>query len=299
MVLTSSSLTHPDGSAKLAAVVPRFNFAHGLEAPLRVSAFRLVGASLALGLAFTRSAVAAERLVIVGGGDRPKEAMSRFVEWAGGSEGCRILVISWATEEPKESFEYFREDLAVLKPAVIEPAPPRPLTASGKAVFLGQLSRATGVFFTGGDQSRIMEVLRDAELIGALRTRYKAGVVFGGTSAGAAIMSERMITGEGDFTVIDAAKVEIRPGLGLLPGVIVDQHFIKRQRENRLFSLILAHPEERGIGIDESTAILVEDGRKALVVGSSQVMLVDATEKDTLVLRLLRAGQTFEVPRTR
>jgi len=298
-VRTSSSLTHLDGSAKLAAVVPRFNLAHGLEAPLRVSSLWLAGSFLALGLASTVPAGAGERLVIVGGGDRPKEAMSRFVEWAGGPENCRILVISWATEEPKESFDYFREDLAALKPAVVEPAPPRPLTASGKAVFLGQLSRATGVFFTGGDQSRIMEVLRDAELIGALRARYQAGVVFGGTSAGAAIMSERMITGEGDFTVIDAAKVEIRPGLGLLPGVIVDQHFIKRQRENRLFSLVLAHPEERGIGIDENTAILVEDGHKAEVVGTSLVMLVDAHEKDALVLRLLRAGQTFEVPPTR
>ncbi len=266
---------------------------------MHVSSFRLAGAFLALGLVSSGPAVGGERLVIVGGGDRPKEAMSRFVEWAGGPEGCRILVISWATEEPKESFEGFREDLAAFKPAVVEPAPPRPLTASGKTVFLGQLSRATGVFFTGGDQSRIMEVLRDAELFAALRARYKAGVVFGGTSAGAAIMSERMITGEGDFTVIDAAKVETRPGLGLWPGVIVDQHFIKRQRENRLFSLVLAHPEERGIGIDESTAILVEDGRKALVVGSSQVMLVDASEKDTLVLRLLRAGQAFEVTRPR
>jgi cyanophycinase len=253
---------------------------------------------LALGLA--GPAVAGERLVVIGGGERPKEALSRFVEWAGGPAGSRILVVSWATEEPKESFESFRDDLSPFKPDAVEPAPPRPLTASGKTVFLGQLRRATGVFFTGGDQSRIMEVLRDAELIGALRERYKAGVVFGGTSAGAAIMSERMITGDGDFTVLDATKVEIRPGLGLLPGVIVDQHFIKRQRENRLFSLVLAHPEERGVGIDESTAILVEDGRKAEVVGSSQVMLVDAGDKkDSLVLTLLRAGQTFEVPRSR
>jgi cyanophycinase len=81
----------------------------------------------------------------------------------------------------------------------------------------------------------------------------------------------------------------------LLPGVIIDQHFIKRQRQNRLFGLVLAHPEERGVGIDEGTAILVEDGRKALVVGSSQVMLVDASDKDSLVLELLRSGQTFEV----
>jgi cyanophycinase len=255
-----------------------------------------IGGPLALALALAAPAFGAgERLVVVGGGDRPKEALSRFVEWAGGPAGSRILVVAWATEEPKEGFESLRVELSPFQPAVVEAAPPRPLTEAGKTVFLGQLRRATGVFFTGGDQSKIMDVLRDAELISALRVRYKAGVVFGGTSAGAAIMSERMITGEGDFTVIDSAKVEVRPGLGLLPGVIIDQHFIKRQRQNRLFGVVLAHPEERGIGIDEGTAILVEDGRKALVVGSSQVMLVDASDKDALVLKLLRAGQTFEV----
>jgi len=268
---------------------------------LRALTSRLQGGFLALSLGLTGSAVgAAERLVVMGGGERPKEALSRFVEWAGGGEGARILVVSWATEEPKESFDSFRDDLSPFKPASVEAAPPRPLTVSGKTVFLSQLRRATGVFFTGGDQARIMDVLRDSELIGALRERYKAGVVFGGTSAGAAIMSERMITGEGDFTVVDAAKVEVRPGLGLLPGVIVDQHFIKRQRENRLFGLVLAHPEERGVGIDQDTAILVEDGHKAEVVGASQVMLVDAGDKkDTLGLTFLRAGQTFEVQRPR
>jgi cyanophycinase len=267
---------------------------------VRIPKVRLQGGFLALALGVAGEALPQERLVVIGGGERPREALSRFVEWAGGSASARILVISWATEEPKESFESFRDDLSPFKPEAVEPAPPRPLTASGKTAFLGQLRRATGVFFTGGDQARIMEVLRDAELMSALRERYQAGVVFGGTSAGAAIMSERMITGEGDFTVIDAGRVEIRPGLGLLPGVIVDQHFVKRQRENRLFGLVLAHPEERGVGIDEGTAILVEDGRKALVVGASQVMLVDAgAGKDSLVLTLLRAGQTFEVQRPR
>jgi cyanophycinase len=298
-VRISSSLTHSDGFAKLTAVVPRFNLLPPLGGSLRVPSLLFRGAFVALALAGTGTAHAAERLVIIGGGDRPRQALARFVEWARGPAGARILVVSWATESPRESFDSFRDDLAPFEPDAVEPAPPRPLTASGKAVFLGQLSRATGVFFTGGDQSRIMEVLRDSELFGALRARYKAGVVFGGTSAGAAIMSERMITGEGDFTVVDAAKVEIRPGLGLLSGAIVDQHFIKRQRENRLFGLVLAHPEERGIGIDEGTAILVEDGHRALVVGSSQVMLVDAGPKDSLVLTLLRAGQTFEVSQAR
>jgi cyanophycinase len=158
-----------------------------------------------------------------------------------------------------------------------------------------QLAAATGVFFSGGDQARIMDVLADAELLRAVRERHAQGVVFGGTSAGAAVMSLRMITGEGDFTVIDGAKVDVREGLGLLPGAIVDQHFVKRQRENRLFGLVLQQRGERGVGIDEDTALLVTGGRHGEVVGKGPVMLVDALGPDTLRVTLLRAGQSVDL----
>jgi cyanophycinase len=104
-----------------------------------------------------------------------------------------------------------------------------------------------------------------------------------------------MITGDGDFTVIDGGQVAVREGLGLVPGVIVDQHFVKRQRENRLFGLVLKHPEERGVGIDEDTALLVTNGRQVEVVGKGPVLLVDADGKDRLRIRLLRAGQSVDL----
>jgi cyanophycinase len=168
------------------------------------------------------------------------------------------------------------------------------LEAADRARFLSELASATGVFFSGGDQARIMDVLADAELLRAVRERHAQGVVFGGTSAGAAVMSARMITGDGDFTVIDGDEVGVREGLGLVPGVIVDQHFVKRQRQNRLFGLVLKHPEERGIGIDEDTAILVS-GTRAEVVGAGPVVVVDAIGTDRLQIRLLRAGQSLDL----
>ena len=264
-------------------------------------------ARLGLLLAVGAPALAADtRLVIVGGGERPPEALGRFVSWAGG-KAARILVVPWASGEPKESCEALLGELAAHSPGEAGCAPHATLDAQGKAAPLDEvrkadslerLSRATGVFFTGGDQARIMDVLADAELRAAVKTRFAAGVVFGGTSAGAAVMSARMITGEGDFTVIDGDKVEVRPGLGLLEGVIVDQHFVKRQRENRLFGLVLKHPAERGVGIDEDTALLVTGGRYAEVVGKGPVMLVDATGPGRLAITLLRAGQTTDL-RTR
>ena len=90
----------------------------------------------------------------------------------------------------------------------------------------------------------------------------------------------------------------MRPGLGLLEGAIVDQHFVKRQRQNRHFGLVLKHPEERGVGIDEDTALLVTGGRHAEVVGKGPVMLVDAKGPDRLEITLLRAGQTTDLRQT-
>lgn len=243
------------------------------------------------------------RLVIVGGGERPPEALARFVEWGGGA-AARLLVVPWASAEPKESCAALLEELRPHAPGAAGCGPPAPLDAQGKAgrldaeskaLFRAQLAAATGVFFTGGDQSRIMDVLADEELLRAVRERYQRGVVFGGTSAGAAVMSLRMITGDGDFTLIDGDAVVVREGLGLLRGVIVDQHFVKRQRENRLFGLVLKHPDERGVGIDDDTALLVTDGRHAEVVGKGPVVLVDAKSRDRLELTLLRAGQKADL----
>jgi cyanophycinase len=131
----------------------------------------------------------------------------------------------------------------------------------------------------------------------AVRERHAHGVVFGGTSAGAAAMSLRMITGDGDLTVIDGDQVGVSEGLGLLLGVIVDQHFVKRQRQNRLFGLVLEHPAERDVGIDEDTAILVTGGRHAKVVGKGPVLLVDAVGKDRLQVQVLRPGQSVDLLR--
>ncbi|MBX7221021.1 MAG: cyanophycinase [Blastocatellia bacterium] len=237
------------------------------------------------------------RLVLVGGGERDAAAMTRFVEWAGGAK-ARLLVIPWASGEPQESAAALSKDLAAFHPASIEVAPVAAQMGNSvdKSRFVTQVQQATGVFFTGGDQARIMDVLADSALLQMLQERYRAGVVFGGTSAGTAVMSPVMITGEGDFTVIDGEKVVTRPGLGLLPRVILDQHFIKRQRENRLFGLVARHPDHLGIGIDEDTALLVTDNRFAEVVGATQVMIVEATpQRDSLRVFLVKSGTAFDL----
>jgi cyanophycinase len=238
---------------------------------------------------------AQEKMVLIGGGKRPPEAVARFVDWAGG-EKARILIVTWASGVPQESFDGIKKDFDKYKTASFENAPFAPLDEKTREQFLSRLKTATGIFFTGGDQNRIMDVLQDETLYNALRERYKAGAVFGGTSAGAALMSTPMMTGENDLTVIDGAKVGVRKGLGLLPNAIFDQHFIKRQRQNRLFGLVLQNPKTLGIGIDEDTALLVKDNRYAEVFGATFVMFVDGSDRRaTFKIYLLRAGERFDL----
>lgn len=246
-------------------------------------------------LAMAAQASPGEKLLLVGGGDSPQPALNRFCDAAGGKT-ARILVITWATGYPDETFKGFSEELAFCHPALIEPAPQAPFSAQQKTDFMARLKTYTAVFFTGGDQSRILDILDKWDnwgggtLSAELRALYHQGIPFGGTSAGTAIMSPLSLTGNGDETVIDGEAIEARAGLGLIEGAIVDTHFIRRQRENRLFGLILKHPALLGAGIDQDTAIWLTDGKYAEVSGRAQVMLVRATAGGGLRIEFLRAG---------
>jgi cyanophycinase len=183
------------------------------------------------------------------------------------------------------------------------------------------LDSATGIWFPGGDQVRIMAALEGTPTAAAIRARYAAGAVVGGTSAGAAVMSTPMITGDErapggvrrdttqSFITIAREDVVVSNGLGLVENTIVDQHFLRRRRHNRLISLVLEHPSMVGIGIDESTALVVEPGKPWSILGESAAIVYDArhatiTPSSAPILgatevrmQVLPAGSTFD-PRT-
>ncbi len=244
---------------------------------------------------FTIPAVAQQRLLVIGGGERPPEAMKKFVEWSGGSKS-RILVVTWASGVPDESYASLEKGFQSANAGFVEHAPVAPLGAEKRAKFIEQLNSSSGVFFSGGDQNRIMDVLSDETLLQMIRSKYNSGTPVGGTSAGAAVMSDPMMTGEADLKILDGSKVGVRKGLGLLPNVIFDQHFLVRQRHNRLFGLIIAHSRMTGIGIDEDTSVMIEDNRRLTVVGSTQVMFV-YSKKGTqpFSLSFLNAGGKFDL----
>ncbi|HEX6040894.1 cyanophycinase, partial [Longimicrobium sp.] len=127
----------------------------------------------------------------------------------------------------------------------------------------------------------------------ALHERYRDGAVIGGTSAGAAIMSDSMLTGNqvaaGEDTIgyhgdeyprVARRTIEVVRGLGFLPGTLVDQHFLRRERQNRLLSVVLERPSMIGVGIDEGTAVIVRPDGWWEIAGASSVLVMDARQAE-------------------
>jgi cyanophycinase len=251
--------------------------------------------SLVVILVLLPLAFSQQRLLVVGGGTRPPEAVKKFVEWSGGAN-ARILAITWASGVPDESFEALRKNFTEAGAGSVVHAAVRPLDTAKRTQFIDQLKSATGVFFSGGDQNRIMDVLADEELLKLLREKYVKGIPFGGTSAGAAAISDPMMTGEADLKILDGEKVGVRRGLGLLPFVMFDQHFLVRQRHNRLFGFIMKNPRYLGVGIDEDNAVLISDNKNLEVAGTTWVMFADARDKNgAMTVNFLKPGERFDL----
>lgn len=140
------------------------------------------------------------------------------------------------------------------------------------------LDDATGVFFTGGDQLKITSHIGDTPVFQRIREIYDEGGVICGTSAGAAAMSETMLVEGGDEeSHAIGGSVRMAPGLGLIGGVVIDQHFMERGRVGRLMGAVAQNPKNLGIGIDERTSIVVERGESFYVLGSGAVYVIDGT----------------------
>lgn len=235
-------------------------------------------------------------LVIIGGAeDREGDCvvLREFVRRAGGVQ-AHIVVLTAATSMPREvGGDYIRvfenigaEDVQVIDTEYAEDA--------DRQEAVDKVMQATGIFFTGGDQARIIELIKGTRVDKAIRERHAQGAVIGGTSAGAAMMPETMII-EGDSATnprVDA--VDMGPGMGFLPGIAVDQHFAQRGRLGRLIAALVQQPAILGIGIDENTAVIV-DGDQFEVVGQSAVTVVDESEATHNNLQGLLRGEALAI----
>jgi cyanophycinase len=282
-----------------------------------VAILGLVGLPLAMPLA-AQPANGPGSLLIIGGGPRPQSVLDRFVQLAGGAQAS-ILVLPMASADADGAGEsgaraFQRAGAGQVRSLILT------REQASSADVAREFEGVTGIYFPGGVQSRLAAVFDGTPAEEAIREVYRRGGVVGGTSAGAAVMTSPMITGDerrpgGDrpdssqaWITIDRDNVGTAPGFELLPGAIVDQHFVRRRRHNRLMSLVLENPALIGAGIDESTAIEVRPDGTWAVLGESVVVIYDAREARIagtssdlgaagVRMHVLPGGSTFD-PRT-
>jgi cyanophycinase len=219
-------------------------------------------------------------LLIIGGAeDKVGRAtiLRRFVRLAGG-RNARIVVIPTASSFPDETVKTYTTVFGRLGVAAVAVVNPRSRQAAAGGELLSVMDDATGVFITGGNQLKLSQLFVGTPLADAITRAHERGAVVAGTSAGASIMSQFMISLGADGVTPRQRTSQLTSGLGLLPGVIIDQHFDERGRYGRLMSLVASSPNLLGMGIDEDTAAEVRDGRRLTVVGSGAVFVVDARQ---------------------
>lgn len=221
-------------------------------------------------------------LLIIGGGARGDAVLGKLVELAGGSK-ARIAVFPMASSAPDETGNAYVEELLRAGAASVFALNVTREEADSE-VALGKMAGVTGVFFSGGDQVRHTRAQLGSRLLKRIHELYEGGAVVSGTSAGAAVMSRVMITGnetrpheQSPFDRVEAEEIVTSEGFALLPGdVIVDQHFVKRRRNNRLMSVVLEAPGRLGLGVNEGTAIWVRPDGTFDVMGDGPVVVYDA-----------------------
>ncbi|MFZ1377632.1 MAG: cyanophycinase [Geothrix sp.] len=244
-------------------------------------------------------------LVIVGGGGMPQPILDAFLSASGGKGGV-VGIIPTSTSDPDGALKEWKEDLEKAG-LVFVALDVRAREQASQPELLERAKRCTGFWFSGGDQNRVGDCIVGTPLQWVILERYAAGAAIGGTSAGAAIMSKVMLTGDdrhgkNEWAEFGPGAYRTREGMGFLPeGVLVDQHFLRRSRQNRLFSLIMERPDHLGLGIDEATALVVKEG-KATVVGNRSVMVFDPAGMTVnggalrdLRVHVLRTGQSIDL----
>jgi cyanophycinase len=253
-------------------------------------------------------------LFIIGGGERSEKMMKIFIHLAEQHKSGKIVIFPMASGVPHEvgpeQTEQFKDFGA--KAVEFRILNREQADLEENVLFLDEVG---GVFFSGGVQSRLTDILHGTLVHKKLMEIYERGAVIGGSSAGAAVMSELMITGdekreveEGrEFSSIEADNIVTVPGLGFVQEAIIDQHFIRRKRHNRLISLVLENPKLLGIGIDEATAVLISPDKSFEVVGLGNVIVYDASRSQitlhpeqplsshNMAMHVLKPGDKFSL----
>jgi cyanophycinase len=227
-----------------------------------------------------RAILGAGPVMLIGGAEdkiRDKVILARFADAARGAEG-HVVVISTASSLGDLATERYRELLTGLGIGRVTGLRPEERSQAHDPEVGRALSDATGVFLTGGNQLRLSSVVAGTRLADAIHLANDRGAVVAGTSAGASAMAAHMMAFGRSGESPKSRMAQMAAGLGLLTGVVVDQHFSERGRFGRLLAVVANSPSLVGIGLDEDTAAVVHADRTLEVIGRGAVTVVDGSQ---------------------
>ena len=220
-------------------------------------------------------------IMVIGGAEdklHGREILHDFF-WRSGGTDARLAIIPSASREPVVIGDRYQTIFAGMGAPEIKVLNIDDRAQGELPELQEYVSECTGVFLTGGDQLRLCGLLSDTPVMNIVRSRAQSGqITLAGTSAGAAIMGYHMIAGGGSGESPNHALVDMTLGLGIIPDVLIDQHFHNRNRMGRLMSAIVSHPNLLGIGIDEDTCALFEGDGVLQVLGKGAVTILDPGE---------------------
>jgi cyanophycinase len=217
------------------------------------------------------------RLIIIGGHEEHEGERVILREVARHVRNKRLVLATVASHEPEGYLEQYRASFADLGVTEVVELYVNDRHEAMLPEKLEALEAVHAVFFSGGDQLRITSQIGDTPIYERILQIFRAGGLIAGTSAGASAMADTMLVRGQSAASFRIGDARMAPGLGLLPNVIIDQHFAERGRIGRLIGAVSQNPRVLGIGIDEDTALVVE-GHRFRVIGSGAVYLVDASD---------------------
>jgi cyanophycinase len=264
-----------------------------------------------------RSRIASEvpgagAVMVIGGAEdklKSKVILNRFIHLAGGDE-ARIVVVSTASSLGEAATDLYRQLFTQLGAKAVSGLRPLTRLEANEPSMTKAMEGATGIFLTGGNQLRLSSVVGGTKLGAAILAAHERGVVVAGTSAGASAVSTHMVAFGASGATPKHRMVQISAGLGILKGVVVDQHFEQRTRLGRLLAVVAQSPSLVGLGLDEDTAAIVHADQTLEVIGKGAVTIVDGSQVVTdafntkgyrpmmvsgAILHSLPSGQRFDL----
>jgi cyanophycinase len=215
--------------------------------------------------------------VVLAGGTFIDQFGEEVVRLAGGPKAHMVLIPTAYGPTEEEGVEQFHDLWSQWKPGKITILHTRDRQIANDPKFVEPLKTATGVWFLGGVQKRLTDTYEGTLLLKEVHAVFDRGGVVGGNCAGAMALGETMIVG-GE----DEEELVLRPGLGIVPKMVADSHYLERNRIERLRSVIEQHPDHFGLGIDSETAVVLENGHLRTIGKSYAATIVPLADQGDL-----------------